>query len=205
MGGKPRLLSLVWAPALLAVLVATLRADDKPKSTPPKKDPPGTAVIMGQLRSLFASWDRNQDDALDKEELALAFRGAAAKPYDHKQESLEKDAAKAPEKDKAKDKPNYDRYPDYQFLVQVDRDRDDKISRQEFEGWARDYAVEVKKIRDAELRIARLERRLAVAAAETVRSEAQREMRREHQTLAGLRRQLQHFETLEKHLQKAKR
>src|SRR5262245_47447296 len=105
MRGKPRLFANVWAPALLAVLVGTLGADDKPKSPPAKKDPAGTGVIMGQLRSLFASWDRNQDDSLDKEELALAFRGPGAKPYDHKQEPLEKDGAQATEKAKVKDKP----------------------------------------------------------------------------------------------------
>jgi hypothetical protein len=116
--------SRTWLPAggLALLLVAAAAADDaeiKPKVEP--KDPKGTSLYMGQLRALFDAWDTNKDGYLDKEELAVAFRGAGAKPYDHKKESSEKDEGSS-DKD-AKRAPDYSKYPDYNFLVQLDVDR----------------------------------------------------------------------------------
>src|SRR5262245_61715818 len=38
--------------------------------------------VFQQLQKKFQSWDTNKDQALDKYELARAFRGPNAKPYD---------------------------------------------------------------------------------------------------------------------------
>jgi hypothetical protein len=115
-----------WLLVLSGTLVATITGwtdDPKGKSG---KDPAGTTLIMGQLRLMFDRWDKNKDGYLDSAELAKAFRGASARPHlgDGKIPG-DKTAAK---------------YPDYQFLIQLDQDHDGKISTREFEDWARSYA-----------------------------------------------------------------
>jgi hypothetical protein len=72
--------------AVLAALIPLISLGDdssKPSSTQKKTDPKGTGPIMSQLRSLFDAWDLNKDTYLDKEELARAFRGPKAKPFDY--------------------------------------------------------------------------------------------------------------------------
>src|SRR5262245_61524005 len=105
-------------------------------------------TYMSQFRSVFAAWDANKDNSLDKEELARAFLGANAKPYD--------DGETAKDSDSQKDKPkaDYSNYPDYNFLVQLDANSDGKISKGEFDKWARDIAGQMKEQADAVKRIA---------------------------------------------------
>lgn len=110
------------------VRMSEVNADDaKGKSG---KDPAGTTLIMGQLRLLFDRWDKNRDGYLDPAELAKAFRGASARPhYGDGNVPSDKLAAK---------------YPDYQFLIQLDQNHDGRISLFEFEDWARSYAKQMK-------------------------------------------------------------
>jgi hypothetical protein len=61
--------------------------------------------------------------------LAKAFRGARAKPYD---QFTDKKDAKDEETSASTREPDpklHVRYPAYKFLVKVDKDGDDKISR----------------------------------------------------------------------------
>ena len=170
-----------WLRALavfgLFALIATAvpAAEPKKEAAEPKKDPPGTGPIMTQLRAVFTAWDLNSDGYLDKEELAKAFRGSDAKPYDYKSNKA-KDADKN-DADKAKDsesgkgslssttKPDYSKYADYVFLTQLDKDNDEKISKDEFESWARSYAVSLKKQLETLQKIEKTEAKLARAEA----------------------------------------
>ncbi len=156
------------AGALLFVL-APLAPAGRPKPPPPppapgveSSDPPGTTLYMDQLRALFAAWDLNGDDSLDKAELAQAFRGADAKPYDYKKTS-DPSAPEPAANPKTTKKPDHSDYPDYNFLVRLDQDGDGQISRAEFMDWARDYAVQIKQQTDEEAKLAALEAKLAAA------------------------------------------
>jgi hypothetical protein len=160
------------ASGAIALLTYTASAADNPAPTT-KPDPPGTALIMGALREWFANADLDKDGFLDKEELAKVFRGPKAKPYDYKPDPADaKDADKpkdgdTKDGDKPKDsgsstdkKPDYTKYPDYSFLVQLDKDADDRISREEYEDWARDYAVAIKQQMDAQQRVLQTQAKL---------------------------------------------
>jgi hypothetical protein len=122
----------------LAVLITGRELVAQPMVVQVQADPPGTIVILGQLRTWFAAWDANKDGFLTKDELAKAFRGPYAKPFDAK---IKGKADKNAENSRSTSRPYYENYPDYQFLVQLDKNGDEKISREEFETWARDYAV----------------------------------------------------------------
>jgi Ca2+-binding EF-hand superfamily protein len=178
---------------LFCLAVSPLMADDStptpPVNDPP--DPPGTTVYMAQLRMLWSVWDVNKDGYLDKQELATAFRGAGAKPYDYDPKADKAKAtptttdkpADAPA-DKPADKPDdstgltkqgasssssssttpkadYSQYPDYVFLTQLDTDGDSQISRSEFMTWARGYATQLKAQADTLQKIAQLQAQLA--------------------------------------------
>jgi hypothetical protein len=140
---------------LVALLAASAPGAEKP-------DPPGTGALMGQLRVLFKTWDLNKDGHLDKDELARAFRGADARASDY---LLDLKALKEKKNSKRARETFFKEYPDYHFLLEVDLDGDDKISRDEFMIWARDYAVDLKKQLETEQRVleaeARMERGLA--------------------------------------------
>jgi HEAT repeat protein len=151
------------APALQAALKAArpevgkaaagVLAKVEAQPPPPKrKDHAGmTGVIQGQLRGWFTAADTNKDDFLDKDELARAIRGSQAKAYDFTP------PGKAPRQFGPRD---FNQFPDYAFLCRLDRDNDGKVSRDEFELWAYDYAVFLKKDMDDRDRIAHAQARL---------------------------------------------
>ena len=144
MSRTPWLFAIFPALALGSLPAAGVRAADVPTTT----------TIRGQLRLLFKTWDLNNDGYLDKEELAKAFRGPKAKPYepppsgkaeDNKDQDKDepKNPADKPGKADKPDKADYAKYPDYVFLTELDENGDGKVSRKEFETWAHGYATEI--------------------------------------------------------------
>jgi Ca2+-binding EF-hand superfamily protein len=159
----------------LGLLVAAVPAAPRNKTS----DPPGTTAIMARYRLWFATTDANSDGYLDKEELAKVFRGLNARPYDYvpppKEKKEEEKKADKPdsegliEKDKKSEtvkpdaKKDYSRYPDYRFLIQLDTDHDGQISRDEFETWAREAAVQLKAQIDLQEKLLKLQMQLVQA------------------------------------------
>jgi len=168
--------------ALLLVSTATLPAQDE--SPRRKPDPPGTAQYMARFRDIFDTWDRNKDGTLDKEELAKAFRGADAKPYDA---------------DKTREPTSF---PDYNFLIQLDTGGDKQISRDEFESWARDYAVKLKQYNDALENVKDTQTRLTRASNRGQIARLKRELDSARRSLAQTREQVQKAQQYFQHSQK---
>jgi hypothetical protein len=182
------MLGVVCVFAGILFLTTAAPAQDKAK---PKKDPPGTTLIMGQLRFLFDKWDLNRDGSLDRAELAKAFRGADAQPY--------KGDGKAPTDATAR------KYPDYQFLVELDQDRDSKISQREWDDWARTYAKEQKKKQSASSRsLSKKSTPTAQNPAQAEASALKAEEQIQKQALANQQAELHYLQMIEKSLKKVK-
>lgn len=209
----------------LLLAVPVLAADKKTKTAKsPDADPPGLEALMAQYRGKFTAVDLDKDNYLDKEELAKAFRGKDAKPYDHNSadkspaanspgkdsessKDLPKDKGKEPsqkgeesDKDKAaaKGKPrltvDYSKFPDYQFLSQLDKDGDEKVSREEFELWAHDYALkqleQQKQAEDQQKKVAALQAKMQQAALKEMKK-METELKKERDALIKLNQQIE--------------
>jgi hypothetical protein len=146
----PRLRSLAWWLAFLLILGVGLpaaqaqpkgKAKSKGKGKERERPPdPRMQQLVGDLRALFNYWDEDRNNSLDAAELARGFRGEKATPY--QPDPKDKDAPAGTEekspgvKDKPKPRLKFEemrrKYPDYDFLMHWDQDRNDKVSADEF-------------------------------------------------------------------------
>jgi hypothetical protein len=140
-----RLILLLTAFALMLAGTQDFAADTKKK-----KDPPGTETNMATLRAWFVKYC-NDNNEIGKVEAAKAF--GYSRPYDAgtlfktptgKPKTDDKDSTSgtAPKSDKP-DKSTYANRPDFLFIAALDKDGDEKVSKEEFESWAHDYAVQL--------------------------------------------------------------
>src|SRR5437660_1271271 len=190
---------MYWRPslscaALLIGLIATTAslsvvASEKPKT---RRDPAGASVLMGKFRSLFDAWDLNKDGFLDKEELAKAFRGSNAKPYVKSPGTIESVRAIAR------------KFPDHDFLVQLDQDGDGKISRTEFMDWARSYVKDMNKVHDGQQSVSQKEKRLKDTLPADEKKKLTEELKQERKALTDMQKQMKHLQTIERHIQHIK-
>jgi Ca2+-binding EF-hand superfamily protein len=176
---------------LLLVVLVGASADDK-KSRSTRRDPAGLTVQMGRFRSLFAEWDLNNDGYLDKAELAKGFRGANAKAY-----------APAPGSS-ASHKSIAAKYPDHEFLIELDQDHDGKVSRAEFMDWARSYLKAPSHAKQSQAKINQKEKQLKSNLSAEEKKKVTDELKAEKQALAEQKKELKFLQTLEKHLQRMK-
>ena len=184
---------------LATACVALAEASSESTAHKKGKNSQSTQKYVDLLSKLFDKWDLNSDDYLDKEELAKAFRGPNAKPYDYKKDYPDNDAATDTSKDDSKDstttkKPNYTNYPDYTFLMNLDTDGDGQISRDEFMDWAKGYAVQLKDQAAQQKKVAALETRLQSASGKEARS-IERQLRREQAKIDRMISQMNSAET----------
>ncbi len=182
-----------WRRAVGLLVVLALAAPALGRPAKDKPDPAGTTLYMGQLRDLFATWDRNHDGYLDKQELARGFRGPKARAYDT---NAAGSARSSPgETAGGKAGPDYGQYPDFHFLAQLDQNNDGKISRAEFLTWAREYAVRWKKADALLAKLATAQQKLAAAKPGTKTYQTHQGKVAGHQaSLAQLNKQMKAFE-----------
>jgi hypothetical protein len=146
-------------------LLAALPGRASAQSADAKKRDQDVKRYVTQLSARFTAWDTDSNSTLDKQELAVAFRGKDAKPFDYQPPTpydvgrtlyaglvglppfillLNQTAAAVVEvqtpRDTGSTTPNYNLFPDYQFLVLAGTKGQTSLSRQEFDRWARTYA-----------------------------------------------------------------
>lgn len=107
----------------------------EPKEPKQNNDPPGTDKVRKSLDDWFAKHDLNNDGYLDRQELAKAMKYL----------STWKDAPKDGEGNPTNLPRSVMARKDYKLFASLDGNNDQKISKEEFDIWAKDYAVELAK------------------------------------------------------------
>jgi hypothetical protein len=190
---------------LMILMTLSVAAQDSSKKEKKKEaDPPRTSPWMNQLRALFALWDKNKDDYLDKSELAIAFYGAGAKPYDaneSKTPSLKtEDRSESKKDESARDKkPDYSGRADYVFLIQLDKDNDERISRAEYMSWARDYATQLRDQAESQKKLLQLQQQATKAKGKNKKN-LESQIKKQQDQINKLEKQIRRFKQVQKSL-----
>jgi hypothetical protein len=207
-------LALCCAVCVLAALTTSSRSALAQKKPDPKKRDVDVARYTKQLMTRFNVWDTNNDNVLDKAELAKAFRGKSARPYDYQPpdpsdpfastretarvilaallasprqpqavtltaaEILELRTPRATSSTKVRPTPNYNALPDYQFLVLAGTRGQSKLTKKEFETWARNYARMVDEQEESRRHVQTAQGKFQKAKTLKARQAAQLEMER---------------------------
>ncbi len=157
---------LCGAAVVALALLAALPARAAAQAAATRKRDADVKRYVNQLAARFTAWDKDGDNALDKQELAWAFRGKDAKPFDYQPITPREKArmlyagliglppyvllsnqtlAAVVEVQASRDTnpaptvdPNL--LPDYQFLILAGTKGSTMLSRQEFNAWANSYA-----------------------------------------------------------------
>ena len=150
--------------ATALTLLAALPAGADAQPADKKRRDADVQRFVKQLAARFQAWDTDANNKLDKQELAIAFRGADAKPFDYVPTTprdvgrvlfgglmalppyilfSNQTLAAVVELQTPRDsgtKPDYTVYADYQFLVLAGTTGQTTLQRREFDTWARTYA-----------------------------------------------------------------
>jgi hypothetical protein len=156
--------------ASLSLSVWLVSAPEAARAQTKDKKKADLARYVKQMSDQFNTWDLNKDGVLDKYELAKAFRGSDAKAYDYQDpppkpdvrlsmvalmslpraglpfNAVVADQVTRMDVQKAAKPPPlspdvYQGYPDYQFIVLAGTKGQDKITKQDFDTWAKNYAT----------------------------------------------------------------
>ncbi|MCC6418581.1 MAG: hypothetical protein IT429_10130 [Gemmataceae bacterium] len=203
-----RWLAAAGCAAILSAVLLASAPRGLGAQTGKKKPDPDITRYTKQLMARFAAWDRNDDNVLDKTELARAFRGASARPYDYRPAAKEPPARRrarvlyagllaaprsvlpvplleagivevcAPAAPPAPVAKPYTTFPDYQFLVVAGTGGQSKLTRKQFETWVRSYARQVDTYEEAKQHVAAAKKKFAGAKAAKTKKAAQVELER---------------------------
>jgi hypothetical protein len=184
-----------------------------------KKRDADIARYVKVMNDQFNSWDLNMDGVLDKDELAKAFRGNNAKAYDYQDpppkpgprvtmvalmtvprvdlpfnaalaDLVTRYDAKKAEKPAPLPPDVYQGYPDYQFIVLAGTKGQDRVTRQDFETWARNYAKVFENRHQAEVALKSARDKLATAKTAQGKKNAELEVLKHQQELVDAQAQL---------------
>jgi hypothetical protein len=141
---------------------------------------------LQKLHSKFVAWDLDHNQVLDKKELAKAFRGPNAKPFDDLGDTapvgprarllvtvplptplIHFAAAEILTVLHLEDPPtpavDYTKFPDYQFLVLVAKPGQTQVTRKDFDAWAKQYAQAIQQQQWAQAAVQAAQRQLQKA------------------------------------------
>jgi hypothetical protein len=202
--------------AIVAVMSALVPGDDVRAQGTAKKNSQ-YQNYWNQLKSRFQSWDLNGDNVLDKAELAKAFRGPKAKPYDYVPDDSTKpkkvkamalalvslprpslpanfavaEALTRFEPSKATNSgpnPAVLQYGDFQLLALIGKN--DTVAKKDFDSWSSGYAKNLDRFQELQREVKAAQAKLAKAKTANQIQTATNELNKHQNDLTAVNAQL---------------